>query len=1103
MKRIQERLLIGFVMCVLACGAAWAQGTGQINGVVKDQSGAVLPGAEVTATQTETGVARTSISNETGIFVLPNLPVGPYKIEVSLPGFRTYVQTGVVLQVNASPTINAVLEVGQVSESVEVQADAAMVETRSTGIGSVIENQRVLELPLNGRNVQELVFLAGAAVVGRTDNTQGVGKNYPVLTISVAGGGTTSMTYTMDGGTYNDPENNLTMPIPFPDALQEFKVETSAVPAQYGLHGAASVSIVTKSGTNTFHGSLFEFVRNYKFNARPFFAPVRDSLKRNQFGGTIGGPIKTDKLFFFAGIQASTIRSAPTTNTTFVPTAAMKAGDFTTFLSPACNSGTQRTIRNPAGYTLPGFVNGRINPAEFSPAAVKYINLLPAATNDCGLTFFALRSDQDEQQWLGRIDYTASNKHTIFGRYFGTRLIQPIQDYKASILNASRAGARHRYDLAVIGSTYLISPNLVNQFRMSGNRTWNIKLLGEYLNLSDLGVNVFSAPQPTRYPQVNVTGGPSVGGGMFFTHYPTVSYQFADDLSWVKGSHQLGFGANWIHSAMNSNLGNMAHGRFDFTGGQTGTGMTDLFLGRSSVFQQNAFTGTQNRLDYIGLYVQDSWKATPRLTVNYGMRWDPYLPVAKKHDYMAHLEKSWMIQGVRSKVWPLAGAGVLYPGDTMPDGRELPRAASYPDWINFAPRLGLAWDVKGDGRTSVRAAYGMFYDLPQLFWINANQHQPGWGYQVQLGATSFEDPWANFPGGNPYPHVRSTTRPFREGATHYTFPLDHQSMYTQQWNLSLQQQFGTNWMAGATYIGNNVIHMWTAFDENPATFIPGNCVAGQYGLTAPGACSSTANYNNRREWFLSNPAEGRFYGRIYSSDEGGTQSYNGMLLALQRRFAAGSSISANYTWSHCIGDVQNPEAGNIGYADKYNRAYDRGNCAGVDRRHLFNISAVGQMPSFANSTLRMVASGWKASLITRYTSGTFGSITNGGDTTLTGQTEGPQPRPNQVLATIYPAAQTIGQWVNRAAFATQAAGTYGNVGASTVLLPSATTVDMSVSRIFSIRETQKLEFRAEAFNILNKANFSDPNLTLTNQAFGRILGTKDPRIMQFALKYNF
>ena len=245
------------------------------------------------------------------------------------------------------------------------------------------------------------------------------------------------------------------------------------MPAQYGLHGAASVSIVTKAGTNAFHGSLFEFVRNYKFNARPFFAATRDSLKRNQFGGTIGGPIQKDKLFFFGGVQISTIRSAPAITPTFVPTAAMKAGDFTTFLSPACNSGTQRTVRNPAGYTLPGFVNGRINPAEFSPAAVKYVNLLPAATNDCGLTFFALRSDQDEQQWLGRLDYTASNKHTIFGRYFGTRLIQPIQDYKASILNASRAGARHRYDLAVIGSTYLISPNLVNQFRMSGNRTWN------------------------------------------------------------------------------------------------------------------------------------------------------------------------------------------------------------------------------------------------------------------------------------------------------------------------------------------------------------------------------------------------------------------------------------------------------------------------------------------------------------------------------------------------------------------------------------------------------------------------------------------------------
>jgi hypothetical protein len=506
MKGIQERLLIRFIVCVLSCAAVWAQSTAQISGTVKDQSGAVLPGAELTATQTETGAVRTGITDETGSFILSNLPIGPYRIEVGLPGFRKYVQTGIVLQVNSSPTINAVLAVGQVTEQVEVQADAAMVETRSTGIGTVIDNTRVLELPLNGRNPQELVFLTGAVVTGRNDNTVGVGKNYPVLNISVAGGASTSMTYSMDGGMYNDPENNLTMPIPFPDALQEFKVETSAVPAQYGLHGAAAVNIVTKAGTNAFHGSVFEFVRNYLFNARPFFAATRDSLKRNQFGGTIGGPIRKDKLFFFAGFQASTIRSAPATTTAFVPTAAMKAGDFTAFTSAACNSGTQRTIRNPAGYTLPGFVNNRINPAEFSPAAVKYMSFLPPATNECGLVFFGLKNNQDEQQWLGRLDYQATAKHTIFGRYFGTHLLIPTQDVKQNILTASRAGQKSRYDMAVIGSTYLISPNTVNQFRVTGNRTMNIKLMVDYLKPADLGINVYSAPQPTHYPFINVNG---------------------------------------------------------------------------------------------------------------------------------------------------------------------------------------------------------------------------------------------------------------------------------------------------------------------------------------------------------------------------------------------------------------------------------------------------------------------------------------------------------------------------------------------------------------------------------------------------------------------
>src|SRR5437870_12455095 len=327
MRRIVSVVFIGMIAFVLLCNSAWAQATAQIAGTVKDQSAAVLPGVEITVTQTDTGIARSTVSNETGSYVLPNLPVGPYRLEAALPGFRTFVQTGIVLQVNSNPQINITLEVGQVAETVEVQANATLVETRSTGVGQVIENERILELPLNGRQATDLVVLAGAAIQVGTNNNRGM--NFGV-SISVAGSTGQGVAYNLDGALHTNPFNNLNLPLPFPDALQEFKVETSGLTAQNGWATGGAVSAVTKSGTNDLHGDLFEFVRNDLFNARNYFATTHSTLKRNQFGGTIGGPIVKNKLFFFGGYQGTTIRFDPADIRAFIPTAAMLAGDWTT-----------------------------------------------------------------------------------------------------------------------------------------------------------------------------------------------------------------------------------------------------------------------------------------------------------------------------------------------------------------------------------------------------------------------------------------------------------------------------------------------------------------------------------------------------------------------------------------------------------------------------------------------------------------------------------------------------------------------------------------------------------------------------------------------------
>src|SRR5436305_1123050 len=417
MKRIASCIFAAMIILSATCGDIWAQATAQISGTVKDQTGAVLPGVEISATQTETGSARTAVTNETGSYVLLNLAIGPYRLEAGLPGFRSFVQTGIVLDVNASPVVNPVLQVGQVSDQVEVQANAALVETRNSGVGQVIENTRILELPLNGRNVESLIVLGGAAAAA--DPAIGQVRNpFYAGAVSVGGGLATTVNYTLDGANHNTYQDNSYVVMPFPDALEEFKVETSSSGAQTGMKSSGSVSMVTKSGTNTFHGDLFEFVRNGMFNARNAFAAKRDTIKRNQFGGTIGGPRMKDKLFFCTGYQGTTLRQDPAVLTAFVPTPAMLQGDFTAFASAACNVGRPITLRGP-------FVNNRIDPALLSKPAVNFSKSLPQTSDPCGKVIYSNPTLTNEHQVVTRFDYQQSVKQQIFARYLVDSIYTP------------------------------------------------------------------------------------------------------------------------------------------------------------------------------------------------------------------------------------------------------------------------------------------------------------------------------------------------------------------------------------------------------------------------------------------------------------------------------------------------------------------------------------------------------------------------------------------------------------------------------------------------------------------------------------------------------
>src|SRR5213594_1872464 len=539
MERVYIPLLLSFFIVLMACGNVWAQATAQISGAVQDQSGAVLPGVEVTATQTETGVRRTTVTNETGTYVLPNLPLGSYRLETALPGFRTFVQTGIVLQVNSNPAIKIVLQVGQVAETVEVQANAGLVETRSVSVGQVMETARIVELPLNGRNAQELVLLGGAAQ--QVSPAGGYSFGGTRLAIATAGSIGTGTDYTLDGIRHIDPYDSLALPLPFPDALAEFKTEIGGQSASQAR--GSQVSAVTKSGTNAFHGDLFEFVRNDLFNARSYFAITGSTLKRNQFGGTVGGPILKNKLFFFGGYQGTTLRQDPASSQAFVPTQSMRAGDFTDFASAACNSRGAVTLKSP-------FVNNTIDPKLFDPVAVKLVSYLPKTNNQCGEILYGQRNPIDDHQWVSRIDYQASPKHSVFGRVLASYEDNLIPAGQENILSAGP----NRYDRSyaiTIGSTYLLSSSTVNAFRVSYSKVTQNQYTPNYgFTASSLGSKVYD--YLPNVMGINITSGFLLTGNP--RRIAANLYQLADDVSLTRGTHQAASEAELMGAASQADI---------------------------------------------------------------------------------------------------------------------------------------------------------------------------------------------------------------------------------------------------------------------------------------------------------------------------------------------------------------------------------------------------------------------------------------------------------------------------------------------------------------------------------------------------------------------
>jgi hypothetical protein len=1107
-----KRVLIGFAgsVVILLLGAvparAQASATAQISGIVKDDSGGVLPGVDVAVTRTDTGQKRNAITDADGAYVIPNLAVGPYRLEATLQGFRTYAQTGIVLQVGANPVINIAMAVGAVEETVTVQASALLVETRNLGVGQVMDNKRILDLPLNGRNPADLILSLPAAVPQPALNatSRSMGGSNGGQAYSLAGGLSFGVSFVLDGAMHNNPYDNLNLPLPFPDALGEFKAETSTLTAQNGMHSGGAINYVTKSGSNQFRGDVFEFLRHHSFNSIDPYAAKNpdgsrkdDGLKRNQYGGTFGGPIRRDKLFFFAGYQGTNTRVNPTSNISYVPTAAMMAGDFTAYASPACNAGRQITL--PASL---GFVGNRIDPGRFSKSAVNISSKLPTTTDPCGQVQYGLPSATDEGQYVGKVDAQLSVRHSAFGRYIATTQFTPPPfslDAAQQNLLVTRMGGRDNLAQTFTGGeNFVISSTTLNQVRFAYNRTDISRTSTDFFSAPEAGINIYSYMPHYMLLTVGPNGFQLGGGTESLSTFTTSAWQISDDVTLVRGPHQFAFGGN-VAGWKSLSLANVrSPGQLTIDGTQTGLPLSDFLTGRMGV---NALVqAAPNTLDmtetYLGLYAQDTWRVGSRVTVNLGVRYEPYFPQQLQNGAVYQFDQARFNQNIHSVVFPNAPAGLYFPGDAgFPT-----KAGMKKQWGNVGPRVGIAWDPAADGRTSVRASYGRSFEFVNgQFHLNTSVAPP-WGSEVRINSPlgGLDNPFINTSGQkNIFPVTFDQNAPFSLNGPFLSLSNDMAATHVDQWNVTIERQIGSNVIVSAGYLGSRTSNIWESEPLNNAVY-----------QNVGGAPPSTANINARRPFTLQDPVNGQYYGPVDLYVTDGRQNYNGMLLSV-RKTGTRTTLAVNYALSHCYGSPDGFGGSTTNVSTGYNKpddhGYDDGNCT-ADRRQNFTLTGSAMSPVFDNPTWGAIVSNWQLVASFRAITGPWLTILTGADRLFNGQVA--TQRVNQVSGDVYgndavnPTNGNI-TYLNSAAFAQPMLGTFGNMSRNLVRGPDYKNLDLALTRAFRLSNSKALEIRIEAFNAFNWFEWGQPNTTFSAPTFGQISSAMPMRVWQFALKYTF
>ncbi len=1071
-----HRFIVGAIVTILAFGfggSLLAQYTTSTLGVtLVDSTGAAVPDATISIRNLDTGLQKTSISGSNGSFIFNALPIGNYAVTVEKAGFSTFTQTGITLTVNQTVNIPVTLKVGGASEQVTVDAEAPLLDTETGTVGQLTSNKSIVDLPLNGRAPQALLFLA-AGTVNETGNyclTNCQGGVYPgEQDANVGGAGSRSVNYQMDGGSHNDSYVNTNLPFPNPDAIQEFNVETDNLSAQYGIGAGGVVNIVTKSGTNSIHGSAFEFVRNGDMNAKNYFAPTHDTLKRNQYGFAVGGPVLKNKLFYFGTYQGTRIRSSAQGNVAFVPTAAERSGDF---------SASGITVSDPS--TGIPFTNDVIPANRLSAPAQYFLNHIPLPNGANGqLTYQGASVIQNDDQYLTKANWNTT-KNTVVGSWFWTRFHEPpdLTVGATNVIASDNNGSEVTIKNLALNDTYTFSPRVLFNTWYSWTTQTGGSLSGAPFSYPTAGVQI-AAPTPAELAM-------TVAG--FFTiktnHLGTFDrgdYTIREDVTMERGAHDLHIGGEALHIYNNLvNTYNMS-GNFAFSGNLSGSNISDFLLGAASNFQQGG--GEYKNLSGVlwSLYVQDNIRISPKLKAEVGLRWDPYYPYQEARGRIV----CYLPGSARSVRFPNAPLGMQFASDP-----GCPSGGSTNDALNFAPRLGFSYQI--DQNTVVRGGAGLYFTPPENHdsngMVDTAPFSPLFNY---AGNVSFVNPYSTIGIPNPFPAQYATGNPTSSAqftlpvSIYGTFQHDWHKPELATWNLNVERQLGPTWVTRISYSGNKGTYLNSGVlgfnQQNPAIYIPGS--------------STTANTQQRRI----NPQ----FGSVGLFSSYNNSHYEAIRLNIEKRLSHGVSLLANYSHSRMQDDFA--PRGATGQTNPFNRRFDYG-ISNDDVPNVFNLSGTGVIPSAPLHGLSAkLLNGWGVTGLISWRSGFAYSVFSNVDHSFSGvgSDRADYVGGNTSLNSGRPHSELVQQYFNVSAFSQNAIGTFGNSGKNILRGPRSFDTDTGLLKNFPMAESTSLQFRAEFFNVFNNVNFNSPQNLLGTTSIGKLTSASDPRILQLALKLAF